>query len=190
MLHYAVVFLVIALNRRFVLFRRHRAMQWASRRSSASSSCPAAPSFIAVLDATRLASRYDGQVTQSIFGGLIFMNTTKKNTSARTALAEVARRRPRAIDTPRVYAQNRSTRPARRCRDLRRDAELAVEQLARGVQQAVQRCLGPPRPPAPWPSAAWRPRPTSPASTSPDQPCALGAGAAAAGRHHGRDRPG
>ncbi|OUM01339.1 hypothetical protein [Variovorax sp. JS1663] len=57
-------------------------------------------------------------------------------------LAEEARQTANdAIDTTRAYAQNAVNAAGEKVRDLRRDAEPTVEQLAARVQQAVQRGL-------------------------------------------------
>ena len=67
------------------------------------------------------------------------MNTTTKTPAQ---LAEDARQTANdAIDTTRAYAQNAVNAAGENVRDLRRDAEPAVEQLAARVQQAVQRGL-------------------------------------------------
>jgi len=67
------------------------------------------------------------------------MNTTTKTPAQ---LAEDARQTANdAIDTTRAYAQNAVNAAGEKVRDLRRDAEPAVEQLAARVQQAVQRGL-------------------------------------------------
>jgi ElaB/YqjD/DUF883 family membrane-anchored ribosome-binding protein len=46
-----------------------------------------------------------------------------------------------AVDTTRAYAQNAVNAAGEKVRDLRRDTEPGVEQLAARVQQAVQRGL-------------------------------------------------
>lgn len=46
-----------------------------------------------------------------------------------------------AVDSTRAYAQNAVNAAGEKVRDLRRDAEPAMEQLAARVQQAVQRGL-------------------------------------------------
>lgn len=46
-----------------------------------------------------------------------------------------------AIDTTRAYAQNAVNAAGEKVRDLKRDAEPTVEQIAARVQQAVQRGL-------------------------------------------------
>lgn len=46
-----------------------------------------------------------------------------------------------AVETTRAYAQNAVNAAGEKVRDLRRDVEPAVEQLASRVQQAVQRGL-------------------------------------------------
>lgn len=46
-----------------------------------------------------------------------------------------------AVDSTRAYAQNAVNAAGEKVRDLRRDVEPAVEQLAARVQQAVQRGL-------------------------------------------------
>lgn len=57
-------------------------------------------------------------------------------------LAEEARQTANdAIDSTRAYAQNAVNAAGEKVRDLRRDAEPTVEQLAARVQQAVQRGL-------------------------------------------------
>ena len=57
-------------------------------------------------------------------------------------LAEEARQTASdAIDSTRAYAQNAVNAAGEKVRDLRRDAEPTVEQLAARVQQAVQRGL-------------------------------------------------
>ncbi|VTU24729.1 hypothetical protein H4CHR_01452 [Variovorax sp. PBS-H4] len=57
-------------------------------------------------------------------------------------LAEEARQNANdAIDTTRAYAQNAVNAAGEKVRDLRREAEPTVEQLAARVQQAVQRGL-------------------------------------------------
>ncbi|GAA4341718.1 hypothetical protein GCM10023165_22720 [Variovorax defluvii] len=66
------------------------------------------------------------------------MSTTKTPSQ----LAEEARQTANdAIDTTRAYAQNAVNAAGEKVRDLRRDAEPTVEQLAARVQQAVQRGL-------------------------------------------------
>ena len=66
------------------------------------------------------------------------MNTTKTPSQ----LADDARQTANdAIDTTRTYAQNAVNAAGEKVRDLRRDVEPTVEQLAARVQQAVQRGL-------------------------------------------------
>jgi ElaB/YqjD/DUF883 family membrane-anchored ribosome-binding protein len=67
------------------------------------------------------------------------MNTSTKTPSQ---LADDVRQTANdAIDTTRAYAQNAVNAAGEKVRDLRHDAEPAVEQLAARVQQAVQRGL-------------------------------------------------
>jgi ElaB/YqjD/DUF883 family membrane-anchored ribosome-binding protein len=67
------------------------------------------------------------------------MNTPVKTPSQ---LAEEARQTANdAIDTTRAYAQNAVNAAGEKVRDLRRDVEPTVEQIAARVQQAVQRGL-------------------------------------------------
>lgn len=67
------------------------------------------------------------------------MNTTSKTPSQ---LADDARQTASdAIETTRAYAQNAVNAAGEKVRDLRREAEPTVEQLAARVQQAVQRGL-------------------------------------------------
>lgn len=67
------------------------------------------------------------------------MNTTTKSAAQ---LADDARQTAHeAIDATRAYAQNAVNAAGEKVRDLRRDAEPTVEQLAARVQQAVQRGL-------------------------------------------------
>lgn len=67
------------------------------------------------------------------------MNTTTKSASQ---IADDARQTANdAIDATRAYAQNAVNAAGEKVRDLRRDAEPTVEQLAARVQQAVQRGL-------------------------------------------------
>lgn len=66
------------------------------------------------------------------------------STSAKTPsqLADEANKTANdAIDATRAYAQNAVNAAGEKVRDLRREAEPAVEQLAARVQQAVQRGL-------------------------------------------------
>jgi len=66
------------------------------------------------------------------------MNTTKTPSQ----LADDARQTANdAIDTTRTYAQNAVNAAGEKVRELRRDVEPTVEQLAARVQQAVQRGL-------------------------------------------------
>lgn len=66
------------------------------------------------------------------------MNTTKTPSQ----LADDARQTANdAIDSTRAYAQNAVNAAGEKVRDLRRDVEPTVEQLAARVQQAVQRGL-------------------------------------------------
>jgi len=66
------------------------------------------------------------------------MNTTKTPSQ----LADDARQTASdAIDSTRTYAQNAVNAAGEKVRDLRRDVEPTVEQLAARVQQAVQRGL-------------------------------------------------
>lgn len=68
------------------------------------------------------------------------MNTTTSKTAAQ--LAEEARHTATdAVETTRAYAQNAVNAAGEKVRDLRRDMEPAVEQIAARVQQAVQRGL-------------------------------------------------
>ena len=61
------------------------------------------------------------------------MNTTTKTPSQ---LADDARQTAReAVETTRAYAQNAVNAAGEKVRDLQRDAEPAVEQLAARVQQ-------------------------------------------------------
>lgn len=67
------------------------------------------------------------------------MNTTTKTPSQ---LADDVRQTTReAVETTRAYAQNAVNAAGEKVRDLQRDAEPGVEQLAARVQQAVQRGL-------------------------------------------------
>ncbi|MDQ0083990.1 MULTISPECIES: hypothetical protein [Variovorax] len=67
------------------------------------------------------------------------MNTTTKTPSQ---LADDVRQTAReAVETTRAYAQNAVNAAGEKVRDLQRDAEPGVEQLAARVQQAVQRGL-------------------------------------------------
>lgn len=69
------------------------------------------------------------------------MNTT---TNAKTAaeLADEARQTAYdAVESTRAYAQNAVNAAGEKVRDLRRDMEPTVEQIAARVQQAVQRGL-------------------------------------------------
>ncbi|MES1265301.1 MAG: hypothetical protein ABUU24_06580 [Variovorax sp.] len=67
------------------------------------------------------------------------MNTTTKTPSQ---LADDIRQTANdAVDTTRAYAQNAVNAAGEKVRDLRRDAEPTVEQIAARVQQAVQRGL-------------------------------------------------
>jgi ElaB/YqjD/DUF883 family membrane-anchored ribosome-binding protein len=64
------------------------------------------------------------------------------NTKTPAQLADDARQTANdAIDATRAYAQNAVNAAGEKVRDLRRDTEPAVEQLAARVQQAVQRGL-------------------------------------------------
>jgi ElaB/YqjD/DUF883 family membrane-anchored ribosome-binding protein len=66
------------------------------------------------------------------------MSTTKTPSQ----MAEEARQTANdALDTTRAYAQNAVNAAGEKVRDLRREAEPTVEQLAARVQQAVQRGL-------------------------------------------------
>jgi len=66
------------------------------------------------------------------------MNTTKTPSQ----LADDARQTANeAVESTRAYAQNAVNAAGEKVRELRRDAEPAVEQLAAPVQQAVQRGL-------------------------------------------------
>jgi ElaB/YqjD/DUF883 family membrane-anchored ribosome-binding protein len=68
------------------------------------------------------------------------MNTTTSKTAAQ--LADDARNTANdAVETTRAYAQNAVNSAGEKVRDLRRDMEPAVEQIAARVQQAVQRGL-------------------------------------------------
>ncbi|RZL63653.1 MAG: hypothetical protein EOP81_11790 [Variovorax sp.] len=65
------------------------------------------------------------------------MNTTAKTPSQ---LADDARQTANdAIDSTRAYAQNAVNAAGEKVRDMRREVEPTVEQLAARVQQAVQR---------------------------------------------------
>ncbi len=67
------------------------------------------------------------------------MNTTTKTPQQ---LADDARQTASdAIETTRAYAQNAVNAAGEKVRDLRRDTEPGVEQIAARVQQAVQRGL-------------------------------------------------
>jgi len=67
------------------------------------------------------------------------MNTTAKSPSQ---LADDARQTAAdAVETTRAYAKNAVNAAGEKVRDLQRDAEPAVEQIAAKVQQAVQRGL-------------------------------------------------
>lgn len=66
------------------------------------------------------------------------MNTTKTPTQ----LADEARQTANeAVETTKAYAQNAVNAAGEKVRELRRDVEPGVEQLAARVQQAVQRGL-------------------------------------------------
>jgi ElaB/YqjD/DUF883 family membrane-anchored ribosome-binding protein len=67
------------------------------------------------------------------------MNATTKSPSQ---LADDARQTANdAIDSTRAYAQNAVNAAGEKVRDMKRDAEPTVEQIAARVQQAVQRGL-------------------------------------------------
>ena len=66
------------------------------------------------------------------------MNTTASKTASQ--LADDARQTANdAIDSTRAYAQNAVNAAGEKVRDMKRDFEPSVEQLAARVQQAVQR---------------------------------------------------
>ncbi|MBC7394478.1 MULTISPECIES: hypothetical protein [unclassified Variovorax] len=68
------------------------------------------------------------------------MNTTASKTASQ--LADDARQTANdAIDSTRAYAQNAVNAAGEKVRDMKRDFEPSVEQLAARVQQAVQRGL-------------------------------------------------
>ncbi len=68
------------------------------------------------------------------------MNTTSAKTPSQ--LADDARQTANdAIDSTRAYAQNAVNAAGEKVRDMKRDFEPSVEQLAARVQQAVQRGL-------------------------------------------------
>ncbi|CAN5905887.1 hypothetical protein BH11PSE13_BH11PSE13_23540 [soil metagenome] len=68
------------------------------------------------------------------------MNTTASNTASQ--MADDARQTANdAIDSTRSYAQNAVNAAGEKVRDMKRDFEPSVEQLAARVQQAVQRGL-------------------------------------------------
>jgi ElaB/YqjD/DUF883 family membrane-anchored ribosome-binding protein len=67
------------------------------------------------------------------------MNATPK-TAAELA-DEIRQTANDAVDTTRSYAQNAVNAAGEKVRDLRRDAEPTMEQIAARVQQAVQRGL-------------------------------------------------
>ena len=68
------------------------------------------------------------------------MNTTASKTASQ--MADDARQTANdAIDSTRAYAQNAVNAAGEKVRDMKRDFEPSVEQLAARVQQAVQRGL-------------------------------------------------
>jgi ElaB/YqjD/DUF883 family membrane-anchored ribosome-binding protein len=78
------------------------------------------------------------RLSPHLFRKDFFMSTTKTPSQ----LAEEARQTASdAIDSTRAYAQNAVNAAGEKVRDLRREAEPTVEQLAARVQQAVQRGL-------------------------------------------------
>lgn len=66
------------------------------------------------------------------------MNTTKTPSQLADDVRQTAQE---AAETTRAYAQNAVNAAGEKVRELRRDAEPGVEQLAARVQQAVQRGL-------------------------------------------------
>ena len=66
------------------------------------------------------------------------MNTTKTPSQLTDDVRQTANE---AMETTRAYAQNAVNAAGEKVRELRRDAEPGVEQLAARVQQAVQRGL-------------------------------------------------
>lgn len=66
------------------------------------------------------------------------MNTTKTPSQLADDLRQTAND---AVETTRAYAQNAVNAAGEKVRDLRREGEPGVEQLAARVQQAVQRGL-------------------------------------------------
>ncbi|MET3372375.1 ElaB/YqjD/DUF883 family membrane-anchored ribosome-binding protein [Variovorax boronicumulans] len=66
------------------------------------------------------------------------MNTTKTPSQLAEDVRQTAQE---AAETTRAYAQNAVNAAGEKVRELRRDAEPGVEQLAARVQQAVQRGL-------------------------------------------------
>ena len=66
------------------------------------------------------------------------MNTTKTPSQLADDVRQTANE---AMETTRAYAQNAVNAAGEKVRDLQRDAEPGVEQLAARVQQAVQRGL-------------------------------------------------